>query len=125
MKQLTFDEMTAEIRETVDELLKHHDTVTTLEVKEAIRDKGYQCFQTVVSGCLSNNHEAWGLDWEFNGRYRYYFKKDRTFDVTDGTTTITLVAYSENHAKLMGLQHFSGSPFSALNATEHARTVNP
>jgi hypothetical protein len=65
---------TADIEAAFDTVLSRDGKVTSLEVKQELRNQGFWATQAVVGIELRDIADAKGCDWDFNGTYRTYYE---------------------------------------------------
>jgi hypothetical protein len=64
----------SDIEDVFNELLDENDQTTSLEVKEELRSRGFWATQAIVGVALREIADENGIDWDFNGTYRTYYK---------------------------------------------------
>ena len=66
----------ADIEAAFEDLLVKNDQVTSLEVKQQLRNKGFWATQSVVGASLRDIANAKGCDYDFDGTFRTYYTPD-------------------------------------------------
>jgi len=67
--ELTF----GDIQQQVEKLLEHNGTTTTLDIKKALRAKGFWATQGEIARSMYTLWPLYQWHWTFNGTFRTYF----------------------------------------------------
>ena len=57
------------VQEVFCELLERNGEVTSKEVKDELRNRGFWAIQAQVSWCIKSNYKDWGAILHYNGKY--------------------------------------------------------
>jgi len=74
-----------DVEASFDELLNKNGKVTSLEVKEDLRQKGFWATQAIVGVALREIADTKGIDWDFNGTFRTYYQPGTQMSPTSAT----------------------------------------
>jgi len=62
-----------DVKRVAEYLIEKYGAISTLEVKNQLRNEGLIAFQTDISRFMKRLAYENNWDWEFNGRFRFYF----------------------------------------------------
>lgn len=86
------------VRDVARELLEANDKTTTLEIKEELRDLGYEAVQADVSAFMDEIHPEEGWSFSTNGVYREY--AEDSVSASSGN-----LGYSTSGGSMRPIQH--------------------
>lgn len=64
------------VQEVFCELLERNGEVTSKEVKDELRNRGFWAIQAQVSWCIKSHYKDWGAILHYNGKYNVYLPED-------------------------------------------------
>ena len=64
------------VQEVFCELLERNGEVTSKEVKDELRNRGFWAIQAQVSWCVKSHYKDWGAILHYNGKYNVYLPED-------------------------------------------------
>jgi hypothetical protein len=64
----------SDVETVVNELIDKNGSTTSLEVKEELRNRGFWATQAIVGVAMREIADSGSIPWDFNGRYRTYYK---------------------------------------------------
>lgn len=80
-----------DVQEVFEELLNQNGNVTSKEVKDELRERGFWAIQAQVSSFIKQNYKIWGTTIQYNGQYNVYIPEDNEENVLLSTNNIASI----------------------------------
>lgn len=81
-----------DVKEVFYNLLENNGEVTSKEVKDELRNRGFWAIQAQVSWIIKSNYKDWGAILRYNGKFNVYLPKDTEDDKIPVTNNIASVS---------------------------------
>lgn len=109
------------VQDVFCELLERNGEVTSKEVKDELRNRGFWALQAYVSWCIKSNYKDWGAILQYNGKYNIYFPEkveeddisstnnvaSTTFDVDFDNNRLSVATYKTEKCRVTTTQRIS------------------